>query len=131
MNRTPETLIAKTIATFIVFALTVFATTHAFATAPGSSPSKSHATKTVAKAPKAPKAAKTTRAAKSAFEGKLALNSATAKQIEKLPRVGPKLAQRIVEYRGQHKTFRNVDELRNVKGVGAKMLESLKPHLTL
>jgi competence protein ComEA len=128
MKRTPETLIAKTIATFIVFALSVFAVTHAFAQAPEASPSKSHSSKVSAKAPKAPKS---TRAAKPAFEGKLALNTATAEQFEKLPRVGPKLAQRIVEYRNQHKSFRNVDELRNVKGVGAKMLESLKPFLTL
>ena len=81
-----------------------------------------------AKAPKAPKA---TKVAKPAFTGTININAATEKEMEKLPKVGPKLARRIVEYREQHKGFRTVDELRNVKGIGAKMLEVLRPHLTL
>lgn len=123
MKRIPKTLIA----TLAALTLAAFASTTLFAQAPP----KPTSTKAPAASAKATKAPKAPRAAKPAFEGKVALNTATAEQLEKLPRVGPKLAQRIVEYRTQHTAFRSVDELRNVKGVGAKMLESLRPHLTL
>jgi competence ComEA-like helix-hairpin-helix protein len=96
---------------------------------------KSRSAKDGAKAPKAPKAEKAEKAeaskAKKSFEGTLNINTATAQEFDQLPRVSPKLAQRIVEYRQQHKMFRAVEELRNVKGFGAKMLETLKPHLTV
>lgn len=82
------------------------------------------AEKAPAKAKKAPKA-------KLAEGTKINVNSATAEQLDQLPRVGPKVAQRIVEYRTAHKGFRTVDELRNVKGVGPKVLEAIRPYVTL
>jgi competence protein ComEA len=62
---------------------------------------------------------------------KVNLNSAGADQLQTLPKVGPKVAQRIVEYRNAHKGFKTVDELRNVKGVGPKTLELIRPYVTL
>jgi competence protein ComEA len=59
--------------------------------------------------------------------GKVNLNSATAEELAGLPRVGPVLAQRIVEYRQQHGRFASPEDLDAVPGVGAKMLESLLP----
>lgn len=64
-------------------------------------------------------------------EGKINLNTATAEQLDALPRIGPKVAQRIVDYRSEHKSFKSIDELRNVKGVGPKVLEAIRPYLTL
>lgn len=78
---------------------------------------------------KAPKAA--VRKAKALPAEKVILNAATAEQLSALPRIGPKVAQRIVEYRTAHKGFKTVGELRNVKGVGPKVLEGLRPYLTL
>jgi comEA protein len=80
--------------------------------------------KTTAKAHKSAKAPKLP-------EGKINLNTATAEQLDALPRIGPKVAQRIVDYRSEHKSFKSIDELRNVKGVGAKVLEAIRPYLTL
>lgn len=78
-----------------------------------------------------PKSPKSPGAAKKAPEGKVNLNTATVEQLQTLPKVGAKMAQRIVEYRTANKGFKTVDELRNVKGIGPKVFESLKPYLTL
>ena len=59
----------------------------------------------------------------------LNLNTATAAELEELPRVGPALAARIVEYRNRVGRFQNVDALTGVKGVGPAMLERLRPYL--
>ncbi len=55
------------------------------------------------------------------------LNSATAEELGGLPRVGPVLAQRIVDWRKEHGRFSTVEELDAVDGVGPKMLETLLP----
>lgn len=55
------------------------------------------------------------------------LNTATAEQLETLPRVGPKLAQRILDYRQVHGAFASVAELDAVPGIGEAMLAALEP----
>jgi competence protein ComEA len=59
--------------------------------------------------------------------GKLSLNSATAAELEQLPGVGPVLAQRIVQWRGDHGPFRSVDDLNEVSGVGDSLMDQLRP----
>ncbi|MFC9327795.1 helix-hairpin-helix domain-containing protein [Kitasatospora sp. NPDC057015] len=59
------------------------------------------------------------------------LNRATAEQLDALPGVGPTLAQRIIAYREAHGTFRSLDQLRQVSGVGDRTYAELKPLLTL
>lgn len=56
----------------------------------------------------------------------VALNTATADQLETLPGVGPVLAQHIVDYRTQHGGFRSVDELRQVNGIGDRRFADLR-----
>jgi len=64
-------------------------------------------------------------------QGPININTATAKLLEQLPGIGPKTAQRIVEYREAHGRFSSVDELRNVKGIGPKKLEQIRPLATV
>lgn len=61
----------------------------------------------------------------------LNLNSATVEQLDGLPGIGPALAERIVAYRAEHGSFAQIDQLNEVKGIGEKTLEKLRPHLTL
>ena len=61
----------------------------------------------------------------SAPGGKINLNTAGAEELATLPRVGPVLAQRIVDWRKQHGNFQRVEELDAVDGFGPKLLEGL------
>lgn len=63
--------------------------------------------------------------------GKVNLNTATAEELDGLPRVGPVLAQRIVDWRAEHGNFKAVEELDAVDGVGPKMLAALLPLVTV
>ncbi|MFC5450299.1 ComEA family DNA-binding protein [Paenibacillus aestuarii] len=60
-------------------------------------------------------------------ETRLDLNTATAEQLDALPGIGPSKAQAIVEHRTKKGKFQRVEQLLEVKGIGAKMLEKLKP----
>lgn len=59
----------------------------------------------------------------------LDLNRITQEQLEALPGVGPSLASRVLDYRKANGGFKSVDELDNVKGIGEKKLEDLRPLL--
>jgi competence protein ComEA len=60
-------------------------------------------------------------------QGKLDLNRATAEELQHLPGIGPVLAQRVIEQRTTHGAFHTVDGLRNVKGIGKKRMDQLRP----
>ena len=55
------------------------------------------------------------------------LNTATLAQLETLPGVGAKLAERILQYRQKNGRFNKVEELMNVPGIGEKNFLKLKP----
>lgn len=63
--------------------------------------------------------------------GPIDLNRATAAQLETLPRIGPALAQRIIEWREANGRFSAVTDLRNVSGVGEKIFDALKDRVTV
>ncbi len=57
------------------------------------------------------------------------INTASEKELQKLPRIGPSKAKLILEYRNAKGKFNSIDELVKVKGIGKKTLEKLKPYI--
>jgi competence ComEA-like helix-hairpin-helix protein len=60
---------------------------------------------------------------------KLNVNLAQKRDLETLPGIGPTLAQRIISFREKHGPFQRMEELKRVKGVGAKKFAQIKPYL--
>ncbi len=59
------------------------------------------------------------------------LNTATKEELVALSGIGPAKAQAILDYRTQHGGFKSIDELKDVKGIGARRFEKLKSELTV
>ena len=59
------------------------------------------------------------------------LNAATAMELETLPGVGPRTAERILEYRREHGSFERIEDLMDVRGIGERTFLRLKPLVTV
>ena len=59
------------------------------------------------------------------------INSATVADLEGLPGIGRRTAERIVEHRQKNGAFKKIEELMNVKGIGEKSFLRLKPLITV
>ena len=64
-------------------------------------------------------------------EGKVNINTADAAALETLPRVGPAMAARIIEWRETNGRFTAVADLMSVTGVGEKTFDTLKELVTV
>jgi competence protein ComEA len=63
--------------------------------------------------------------------GAVNINKANSAQLQTLNGIGPTKADEIVKYRKAHGGFKSVDELVNVKGIGPKTVQKLKPHVSV
>ena len=59
------------------------------------------------------------------------LNTATMEELVALPGIGPSKAQAILDYRNKNGAFKSIEELKDVKGIGAKRYEKIKGELTV
>jgi len=66
-----------------------------------------------------------------AADGKVNINSASEEELALLPRVGPAVAGRIIEFREQSGAFESAEDLMMVKGIGERTFELIEPHVTL
>jgi len=66
-----------------------------------------------------------------AGKAKVNINVASLNELQALPRIGPKIAQRILDFRKEHGPFKRVEELMKVKGIGEKMFGQLKDLITI
>lgn len=66
-----------------------------------------------------------------ATDGKINLNTADQAALETLPRVGPALAQRILDWREQNGRFTAIEDLLSITGIGDKTYDGLKDLVTV
>ena len=69
--------------------------------------------------------------AAAASAGTVNVNTASAEQLQLLPRIGPSVAQRILDYRKENGKFGSVDDLMLVRGIGESTFAQLKPYVSL
>ena len=59
-------------------------------------------------------------------EEKININTATKEELKTLPRIGDALSDRIIDHRTNKGNFKNIEDLKDVSGIGDKMLENIK-----
>jgi comEA protein len=67
----------------------------------------------------------------SAPKARININTAPAAELESLPRIGPKVAQRIVDFRTKNGNFKKVEEIMKVQGIGEKVYDQIKDLITV
>ncbi|MAO66303.1 MAG: hypothetical protein CL666_15005 [Balneola sp.] len=59
------------------------------------------------------------------------INTADAATLQLLPGIGPAYSERIITYREENGSFKSVDEITNIRGIGPKTLQKLRPITTV
>jgi len=59
------------------------------------------------------------------------VNTASAAELTSVKGIGEAKSQAIVDYREKHGPFKSVDDLKAVSGIGDKLLEQLRPQVTV
>lgn len=60
---------------------------------------------------------------------KVNINIATQTEIETLPGIGPSTALKIINYRNEHGKFKNIEDIKNVSGIGDSKFENIKEYI--
>lgn len=68
---------------------------------------------------------------KKSLTGKININTATATELQTLPKIGPAMASRILDYQQQNGPFKSIEEIQKVKGIGPKTFEIIRDYITV
>ena len=82
-------------------------------------------------APQQSRAPQQSAARNAAVSGKININTAGVSELVKLPGIGQKTAQSIVDHRAAKGSFARVEDLMNVKGIGPKKFDAIKDDITV
>ena len=64
-------------------------------------------------------------------KAKVNINTASASELETLPGVGPKVAQKIIDFRTKNGNFKKVEEIMKLQGIGEKIFENIRDLITV
>lgn len=73
----------------------------------------------------------TSRSTGAVRDGIININRASKEELTQLPRIGPSLADRIIEYRSKIGRFNNIEQLKEVSGIGPALFENIKDRITV
>jgi competence ComEA-like helix-hairpin-helix protein len=59
-------------------------------------------------------------------ENAIDINTASAQELAKIPRIGPKLADDIVAFRSRHRRFRRTEHLMLIRGISEKRYREIR-----
>ena len=59
------------------------------------------------------------------------INTASSTELQTVPGIGPAAAEKILQMRKSHGTFKSVDDLLSIRGIGPKRLEKMRKYLTV
>jgi competence protein ComEA len=68
-------------------------------------------------------------AGESGLTGVVNINTATAEELQLLPGIGEARAKAVIELRKRNGGFKSVEDLAEVKGIGATAIERLRPYI--
>jgi comEA protein len=60
------------------------------------------------------------------FDEKIDINTANELDLEKIPGIGPQMAQKIIEYKKNNGLFKDISELKNIDGIGENKLAKIQ-----
>lgn len=62
---------------------------------------------------------------------KVNINTADSTELQTLTGIGESRAQAIIDYREENGRFKSIEEIKNISGIGDKMFEKIKEHITI
>jgi competence protein comEA helix-hairpin-helix repeat region len=62
---------------------------------------------------------------------KININTASVKELDALPGIGPTMAKRIEEYRQSKGTFTSIEDIKHVKGIGDGLFKKIRHRITV
>ncbi len=63
------------------------------------------------------------------FSRPININAASPGDLKRIPGIGEVIARRIIDYRNQFGSFKDLEDLKKVKGIGDKKIEAIKKHV--
>lgn len=62
---------------------------------------------------------------------KVNINTANEAELQTLTGIGESRAQAIIDYREENGRFKSIEDIKNISGIGDKMFEKIKEHITI